>query len=271
LSESVQPDDFLSGASGYVAGRRRATLARLTDTAWDLEAARRRTTLRRAARGWPPTRRVLALSIFRSDAPHLLAEARAELERSRHQVRVETMEMGGGGKFENLNRMLERTPADEQDWLLLLDDDVRLPGDFLDVFLFLAERFDLSMAQPAHRRYSHAAWTVTRRRRASLVRETAFVEIGPVVALHSRTFPTLLPFPPLKVGWGLDNHWSALAGQRGWHIGVVDATPVEHVLRPIAASYDHGGAVAEARAFLADRPYVRQPEAGRTLVTHRRW
>jgi hypothetical protein len=211
------------------------------------------------------------LSIFRSDAPNLLAEARAELGRSRHAVHVESMAMGGGGKFENLNRMLERVPAEHHDWLLLIDDDVRLPEHFLDVFLFLVERFDLSMAQPAHRRYSHAAWTVTRRRPGSLVRETAFVEIGPVVALHARTFATLLPFPGLRAGWGLDNHWAALAGQRGWHMGVVDATPVEHALRPVAASYDQSGAVAEARAFLADRPYIRRTEAGRTLATHRRW
>ncbi|HWD85432.1 MAG TPA: hypothetical protein VG321_06750 [Solirubrobacteraceae bacterium] len=271
MSRPAGPDDFLSGASGYVAGRRRSTLARLADMAWDLEAVRRRASLREAAQTWPPTRHVLVLSILRSDVPNLLAEARTELERSRHDVRVETMEVGGGGKFENLNRMLERVPADGHDWLLLIDDDVRLPRRFLDVFLFLIERFDLSMAQPAHRRYSHAAWTVTRRRPGSLVRETAFVEIGPVVALNARTFATLLPFPPLKAGWGLDNHWSALAGQRGWHLGVVDATPVEHALRPVAASYDHGGAVAEARTFLSDRPYVRREEAGRTLVTHRRW
>jgi hypothetical protein len=246
-------------------------VARLVDSVWDLEAARRQTSLRSAAQTWPPNRRVLALSIFRSAAPNLLAETRAELEGSRHEVCLQSMEIGGGGKFENLNRMLEQTPADGRDWLLMIDDDVRLPAGFLDTFLFLAERFDLAIAQPAHRRYSHAAWKVTRRRPASLVRETAFVEIGPVVAFHARAFASLLPFPPLKAGWGLDNHWSALARQRGWRIGVVDATPVEHALRPVAASYDHSDAVAEARTFLAGRPYVGRSEAGRTLVTHRRW
>jgi hypothetical protein len=157
------------------------------------------------------------------------------------------------------------------DWLVVLDDDVGLPHGFLDAFIFLAERFDLAIAQPAHRRYSHAAWDVTRRRRRSVVRETAFVEIGPVVAFHARTFSTLLPFPPLRTGWGLDAHWSALAAERGWRIGVVDATAVEHVLRPVAASYDATDAIEEARAFLDGRPYIRSGEAGRTLVTHRHW
>lgn len=271
MSTGAPPDDFLSGASGYVAGIRRTALARLGDARLDLALARQQAALRRAARRWPPRRRVLALSIFRGDVPNLMATERQELEDSRHEVQFEATEVGGAGKFENLNRMLKSFPAAERDWLIVLDDDVRLPRGFLDTFLFLAERFDLAIAQPAHRRYSHAAWPVTRRQPRSLVRETAFVEIGPVVAFQARTFSVLLPFPALKAGWGLDNHWSAVAADRGWRIGVVDATPVEHVLRRVAASYDHSGAVAEARAFLADRPYVRSTEANRTLVTHRRW
>ena len=33
----------------------------------------------------------------------------------------------------------------------MVDDDVVLPRGFLDRFLFLAERFGLQLAQPAHR------------------------------------------------------------------------------------------------------------------------
>jgi hypothetical protein len=137
--------------------------------------------------------------------------------------------------------------------------------------VFLAERFDLAMAQPAHRWRSHAAWNVTRRRPFSLVRETAFVEIGPLCALRSDTFHTLLPFPPLRFGWGLDAHWSALARSRGWRQGVIDATPIQHGLRRIASSYDPFDAVDEGRQFLADRPYTPAAQANRTLVTHRSW
>ena len=153
----------------------------------------------------------------------------------------------------------------------MIDDDVALPSGFLDRFLFLAERFDLRLAQPAHRHRSHAAWAVTRRRAASVVRETAFVEIGPAFAFHASTFDVLLPFPPLRAGWGLELHWSALARQRGWKQGVVDAAPVRHGLRPIAASYDRQGAVEEARRFLSDKPYTRAADAKRTLATHRSW
>jgi hypothetical protein len=97
------------------------------------------------------------------------------------------------------------------------------------------------------------------------------VEIGPVSALHAATFDELLPFPPLRSGWGLDAHWSAVAAGRGWREGVIDATPVGHGLRRIAASYDRGDAVAEGRAFLAERPYTPAREAQRTLARYRGW
>jgi hypothetical protein len=104
-----------------------------------------------------------------------------------------------------------------------------------------------------------------------VARETAFVEIGPVTAFHHTVFDTLLPFPPLRSGWGLDAHWSAVAAEHGWPIGVIDATPIRHGLRLIASSYDRSDAIAEARAFLADRPYTPAHEAQRTLRTYTRW
>jgi hypothetical protein len=262
--------DFASGSSGQIVGIRLTSRAVALDAAYDLIsfALLVRPRLRRAAASWPG-RRVLALGIERTGEPNVLDRAFAELRRSRHDVTVVRTDAGSRGKFENLNELLAKHPADGYDWLLVVDDDVTLPAGFLDAFVVLAERFGLSLAQPAHRRRSHAAWEVTRRRPASLVRETRFVEIGPLFALNSRTFDTLLPFPPLRIGWGLDAHWSALAKERGWKLGVIDATPVHHGIRPIAASYDHETAFDEAREFLAGRPYTRADEAQRTITTHR--
>jgi len=173
------------------------------------------------------------------------------------------------GKFENLNDLLACTPVAPYDWLLVLDDDVQLPRGFLDHFLFLSERFGLSLSQPAHRHRSHAAWDVTRRRATTVVRETAFVEIGPVFAFHRSVFEALLPFPELRAGWGLDLHWSAVALERGWRLGVVDATPIRHGLRRTASAYDRDAAIEEARAFLASRPYTTAAVAQRSLAAHR--
>jgi len=269
----VTPDDWASGESGIVAGVRATARAVLEDAALD---ARRAVALepwrlRRAARAAPPRRRVLALAIEREGVPGLLPQARAELARSRHDVELAIGPAGAAGKFENLNALLAAHPPHGRDWLLVLDDDVALPRGFLDALLFLAERFDLRLAQPAHRRRSHAAYAVTRRQAGSVVRETGFVEIGPVCAFHASTFETLLPFPPLRAGWGLDAHWAALARERGWRIGVVDALPVRHAMRPIADSYRRDDAVAEARAFLAERAYLPAAEGARTLAAHARW
>jgi hypothetical protein len=199
----------------------------------------------------------------------LMDAERAELLRSRHDVEVVTTPTGAHGKFENLNALLAEHPPGERDWLLVVDDDVELPRGFLDAFLAAAERAGLEIAQPAHRLHSHAAWSVTRRERGSTVRETTFVEIGPVTAFHRDVFATLLPFPAgLRMGWGLDVHWAAIARERGWPIGIVDATPIGHTQRPAGAGYPRADAEREARAFLDGRPYVRRDEV-RTLAVHR--
>jgi hypothetical protein len=265
-------EDFLSGASGTVggldAGRRR-----LIDEAVDAAdiASGRRLRLRRAARLEPPRRRVLALMVERPERRELAAAALAELAASRHEVELHSSPPDGRGKFECLNALLADHPPGDRDWLLVVDDDVELPRGFLDRFLFLCERFELALAQPAHRLDSHAAWSVTRRRAGSVVRETRFVEIGPVTAFAQRTFPVLLPFPELRMGWGLDVHWAAIAQEHGWRCGIVDAVPIRHRAAPAAAAYGRREAVEEARAFLAGRPYVKAEEAERTLTTHRRW
>jgi GT2 family glycosyltransferase len=265
-------DDFLSGTSGTVGGLD-ALLRGVRDELVDAGelASGRRLRLARAARHDPPRRRVLVLGIERPVHRELAVRAQAELRRSRHEIELHTAPPDALGKFENLNLLLAAYPPGGHDWLLVVDDDVELPRGFLDRFVFLCERFGLALAQPAHRLRSHAAWPQTRRHPGSVVRETRFVEIGPVTAFASETFATLLPFPELRMGWGLDAHWAALAGEHGWRCGVVDAVAVGHRAAPAADAYSREAALAEAREFLAERPYVKAAEAKRTLTTHRRW
>src|SRR5829696_8802383 len=117
---------------------------------------------------------------------------------------------------------------------------------------------------------SRSAWKVTRRRPASLVRETRFVEIGPVTAFGRAPAAELLPFPRLRYGWGLDLHWAAVAAERGWRLGVVDALPVRHEFGVVAAAYLREDAVEEAARFLAERPYLPSERAGEVVAVHRR-
>jgi hypothetical protein len=266
------PEEILSGVVGYV-GPRRARAMRGLDRLLDLELRARRVpqTLDRLAAA-VPQREVLALSVHRPKAKRIDAIVE-ELEASEHSVRVELGELGSelsGGKFENLNALLRKAGGADFDWLLVVDDDVVLPSRFVDRLIGVAERLELELLQPAQTLASHAAWPVTRRRPRALARETAFVEIGPVTAIRSHAAAELTPFPELRFGWGLDLHWAALARERRWRIGVVDALPVRHEEAGVASGYSHDEALAEARAFLATRPFVRAADAGRTLVTHRR-
>jgi GT2 family glycosyltransferase len=260
--------DFLAGVSGTVGGRR-GTLRRVADAAADVLALPARARLRRAARAIP-RRRVLVLAIVREEHQATWQRIEADLRASRHAVEIRTAPPGERGKFENLNALLASGGGASHDHLLICDDDVVLPRHALDDLIAATERLDLALAQPAHRLHSHAAWSVTRRHPLALARETAFVEIGPVTLISARAFEALLPFPDLRMGWGLDVHWSALARDNGWRLGVVDAVPVLHAAAPAATAYPRAAAEAEARAFLADRPYLPRDQANRTLAVHRR-
>jgi hypothetical protein len=276
----VTAADHLSGDAGDVTHpwrRAKRTLGELAFEAADRAAGvgRRADALARAT----PARRVLVAAVYRPESLLALGSLGSE----RHEVRCALGATGAadpalaehtvaegltGGKFENLNRVL--AGAAEFDWLLVVDDDVRLPARFLDRFIAVCERFALDLAQPAQSQRSHSAWRVTRRRPASLVRETRFVEIGPVTAFGRRAAAELLPFPELRFGWGLDLHWAAVAAERGWRLGVVDATPVRHEAAPVGSAYEVEEAQAEAAGFLADRPYLPAARAGDVLATHRR-
>jgi GT2 family glycosyltransferase len=245
-------DDFLSGAGGQVGGWR-GRLARVQDALLDLQLPRA------PAQAPPGGLRVLVVGIERPEIENTLGATLAELRRSQAtRVAVRTTIAGTRGKFENLNALLAAEQLDAYDWLIVVDDDVDLPSRFLDRFLTHAA--GAKLAQPAHRLHSHAAWPHTRRRAQSVARPTTFVEIGPLTAFHRDTFDTLLPFPELRMGWGLDAHWAAIARDRGWPMVIVDATPIGHTLRPAAATYPREAALAEARAFLAGRPYVTRDE-----------
>ena len=262
---------YLSGESGTL-GPRATAVGRARDVLADVLDAPRRMAVRDSAQLHPPMRRVLVLGVERSERRRTMLAARKELFASRHEVTMHTARPAPGkGKWENLNALLEEHgPGSAHDWLLIVDDDVTLPKRFLDTFLFCAERHDLVLAQPAHRFASHAAWRMTRRRPGSVVRESRFVEIGPVTAMRQPALAALLPFPQLKMGWGLDAHWGAVARDNGWPIGIVDLTPVRHLV-PVASAYPREEAIAEAEAFLAERPYVTAEEARRIVRVHREW
>ena len=229
-----------------------------------------------------PRRRVLAMSLYGPEGVAPTAAAIERLRSSRHEVTVALGALGAadpvlaadtvrermaGGKFANLNRLADATAPLAADWVLLLDDDVRLSRRFLDRLVCAAESFGLEMAQPALSRASHGAWRVNRRRPA-LVRQTQFVEIGPALLLSRKAWRELTPFPEAGMGWGLCLLWGATARREGWKLGVVDAVPVRNESRPPAASYDRDEARTAAAALLSSHEHLTHAEAEATLVSH---
>ena len=282
----IDPEQVLSGESGIVEGPRRRALGTIRDRADDaaawlsLSPSRIDAAARRA-----PRRHVHVFGVYAPDGAAGIARSVAELRGSRHDVEIVLGALGprapeleqetrlerlaGQGKFENLNALLAAAPAPGADWVIALDDDASLPRRFLDRFLFLSERFGLQLAQPALRHTSHAAWRVVRRARWSLARRTRLVEIGPVTAFHRSLAGELLPFPDVRMGWGLDAHWGGLALEHGWRLGVVDATPVRHDTRRTASGYDREAAIAELTGFLQDRPHIDRTTANEVVERYR--
>lgn len=189
------------------------------------------------------------------DVPGRGAELRRVIDAlcaSRHAVEVAVAPMGQAGKYENINTALGEKSLARYDWLVVVDDDIAVPGGFLDLLIGEAFWRGFKLAQPAHRFQSFASFEVTERHWATVARQTGFVETGPVSLFHHDTFADLIPFPPLRWSWGLDLCWCDVARQRGWPIGIVDATPIRH-LRPVAVAYDPDAAMDEAARFLAAR------------------
>jgi hypothetical protein len=204
-------------------GRWASLLGAGRDLCTDVVTAPRRVALKRATLAGPP-QRVLAISIARPERAGSAAAAAYELERSQvHAVDVRlAAPRPGARKWENLNALLEHTSAAEYDWLVVFDDDVILPRGFLDTFLYLSDRFELTLAQPAHKHWSHAAAPVMRRRARTLVRKLPPGEVGPVLAIHARAFGDVLPLSQERL--------ETVADQ----LGIVDATPIRHT-RPLGA------------------------------------
>jgi hypothetical protein len=241
-------DDAHQGAAGPVSFR--SPIPWLKDALSELRLAlspRRRRILRARREVY----RVLVVGVEVPARAGDMQRITARLTRSRHRVDISTVVMKPQGKFANVNEAIAAAPRPlaEYDWLIVTDDDVALSTGFLDEFLALATEADLVIAQPAHRFASHASFWITRQKFGSLVRESRFVEIGPISAFRKEAFAEVAPFPDTRWCYGIDLMWSAIAEQHGWRMGIVDGTPLRH-LKPVARSYDAKEALAEGRDLL---------------------
>jgi len=244
-----RPTDFYRSTSGAFHGQWRAK-GRLKDALFDAMLALEWKRLRNVMRTAPP-RRVLISGVEIPERKEQLLKVFERMSDSRHQVVTKAVPcLAGKGKFQNLNAGLNGEDLEPFDWMVLVDDDVEFPDDFLDKFLYLSEAADLHICMPAHRFRSYQTFELTARHWGGLVRVTQYVESGPITAFRRSMFRHILPFPELKWAWGTNIGWGESARKMGYRIGIVDGTPIRH-LRPVGGSYDVRLATEEAEAFLA--------------------
>ncbi len=201
-----------------------------------------------SSRRWNVEQRWIALG--RSDPPPALAAVTTGTVRSPQP------------KFVLLNGLLGREALGTFDYVIVCDDDILLPPAFLDRYLELAARHDLALAQPARTHDSYIDHSIVEQLDGLDARLTRFVEIGPLFSMRRDALAHLLPFDEASpMGWGYDFVWPIAMDEAGLKMGIVDATPVAHDLRPPAAHYDLAAEQRVMKAFLDARPHVSKMEA----------
>ncbi len=165
-------------------------------------------------------------------------------------------------KFALLNHLLTASRANDYDFVILCDDDITLPENFLDNFLAIQDRYDLALAQPSRTHNSYIDNPIVEQVDAVIARQTRFVEIGPVVSIRRDILPFITPFDEsAPMGWGLDFIWPVIAQQNGFRIGIIDATPVDHSLRKPISNYQFEPTQLKMEEFLARNAHLTKEEA----------
>lgn len=212
--------------------------------------------------------RVLVLGIELRDDPSLAASICFELGRPGEwevEQRWLPIRRPYAPKFTLLN-MLLRGIEDKYEFIVIADDDVNLPPNFLDRYLRIVEQRGFALAQPARTHGSTLHHPIVEQVNGLEARETRFVEIGPLFSMRRDAVPLLTPFDETSpMGWGYEFVWSRALAERGLKLGIVDATPVEHSFRPVLSLYDGAREGAIMADYLSKVPHISRSEAYTTV------
>ena len=172
----------------------------------------------------------------------------------------------GTPKFVVLNRLLSTELLDSYDFLIISDDDISLPSDFLDRYLSIVVKHDFAIAQPARTHGSYIDHHFVEQLAGLEARRTRFVEIGPLFSVRRDVYPVIFPFDEsVYMGWGYDFVWPCLMEKLNKRMGIVDATPVEHSMRKSVKNYNYDDAKKSMDQYLSRNPHLSRGEAFRIL------
>jgi hypothetical protein len=136
-------------------------------------------------------------------------------------------------------RLIQEGRVASDDYIIMCDDDVEFSVGGLRDFVQIAVEAGFMVSQPAHLRSSHYTFSFTCGRPHLTARATNFVEIGPIVLIHSAFRDRVFPMSDdLGMGWGTETLWY-LARRPGERFGIVDAVRIRHC-NPMGLDYDTG-------------------------------
>ena len=233
------------------------------------------------ARAIASGQRVLVLGIYLANKPNTVTHLVREFSRSRRcrieqrwvalngsppnrrVARVTTLRAEGVvPKFTLINQLLAQVSPEDYDFVVVCDDDITLPSQFVDDFITRQDRHGFALAQPARTHQSYLDHALVEVREGLDARQTRFVEIGPVFCVRKDAFSLLLPFDErAPMGWGLDFVWPVLIEAAGLRMGIIDATPVDHSLRKPFTQYNGDMTLGKMHSYLDHCPHLEPEEA----------
>ena len=134
-----------------------------------------------------------------------------------------------------------------------------LPPYFIDAYVEANDILGFALSQPARTPNSYISHDITKRVAGLLGRQTNFVEIGPLAFISRPLFSSLLPFDgeaEIPMGLGLDLVWPISVEKKGLKMGIIDAVPVDHSLRPPGSGYAMDSAIADMARYLSTRQHI---------------
>ena len=232
--------------------------------------------------------KVLVVGVFLSDKPHHAVHVTEELARSSDwKVDQKWIALGSSAvppelagltvaavrqpssKFALINSLLANAPYGDYAFVIVCDDDIRLPAGFLDTYLTLVCKHDFALAQPARTHDSYIDHPFVEQLDGIQARWTRFVEIGPLFSIRRDATSLLLPFDEASpMGWGYDLVWPHVLETASLKLGIVDATAVAHTLRKPVAHYSYPAARDAMDRFLDKRPHLSKYEAFRIIESY---
>jgi hypothetical protein len=233
--------------------------------------------------------RVLVLGVYLADRANTIAHIVPALSSAKHCMVVQRWVAAGGPppteavgsvttrrmadrmpKFTLINSLLREGDQDGHDFIIVCDDDIKVPEGFVDRFIGWQQHCGFDLAQPARSWNSYVDHAFVRSEPFTRARETRFVEIGPVFCMSAAMSRVLMPFDETSpMGWGYDLVWPVLARARGLRLGIIDDVPIEHSLRRRGAAYAMASELETMEAYLDQHEHLAAEDCFAVLRRYR--